>query len=213
MLRLALAASAIALVFAAQPVAIPSAQDKFAGVTRVANGQTAIATFGAGCYWCTESDFDKVKGVIETTPGFMGGKTENPTYEQVSSGATGHTEVVNVKFDPAVVTYQQLLDHYWLNVDLLDAGGQFCDRGSQYRPAIFVYDDEQQKLADASKKAIDDSKRFKEPVVVEINKAAAFTPAPDPDFYKNNAVRYKFYRAGCGRDARLKQLWGDKAGH
>jgi peptide-methionine (S)-S-oxide reductase len=174
---------------------------------------TQIATFAAGCYWCVESDFDKVKGVLETTPGFMGGKTENPTYEQVSSGATGHTEAVNITFDPTVVTYKELLDHYWVNVDPLDAGGAFCDRGSQYRPAIFVYDDEQRKLAEASKKEIEDSKRFKEPIVVEINNASAFTPAPDPDFYKTNPIRYKFYRAGCGRDSRLKQLWGDKAGH
>ncbi|MGQ0456842.1 MAG: peptide-methionine (S)-S-oxide reductase MsrA [Hyphomicrobium sp.] len=173
---------------------------------------TALATFGAGCYWCTESDFDKVKGVMETTPGFMGGHTESPTYQEVSSGATGHTEVVNVEYDPAVVNYQALLDHYWLNVDLLDAKGQFCDRGSQYRPAIFTHTDEQKKLADASKKAIEDSKRFKEPIVVEIAPATAFTPAPDPDFYKTNPIRYKFYRAGCGRDARLKQLWGEKAG-
>jgi peptide-methionine (S)-S-oxide reductase len=174
---------------------------------------TALATFAAGCYWCVESDFDKVKGVVETTPGFMGGKTENPTYSEVSSGATGHTEVVIIKYDPAVVTYQQLLDHYWVNVDPLDIDGQFCDRGTQYRPEIFVYDDEQRKLAEASKKAVEDSKRFKEPLVVAITQASAFTPAPDPDFYKTNSVRYKFYRAGCGRDARLKQLWGEKAGH
>lgn len=174
---------------------------------------TSIATFAAGCYWCVESDFDKVKGVVETTPGFMGGKTENPTYQEVSSGTTGHTEVVHVFFDPAIVSYKQLLDHYWVNVDPLDAGGQFCDRGSQYRPAIFVYNDEQRKLAEESKKAIEDSKRFKQPIVVEINAASAFTPAPDPDFYINNPVRYKFYRAGCGRDARLRQLWGEKGGH
>jgi methionine-S-sulfoxide reductase len=197
MLRSMLAAAVIALF------ASPQAQA----------ATTDLATFAAGCYWCVESDFDKVKGVLETTPGFMGGKTKNPTYQQVSSGETGHTEVVNVAFDPAVVTYQQLLDHYWVNVDLVDGTGQFCDRGSQYRPAIFVYNDEQRKLADASKQAIVNSKQFKEPVVVEINAASAFTPAPDPDYYKLNPVRYKYYRAGCGRDARLKQLWGDKAGH
>ena len=184
MLRSMLAAAVIALF------ASPQAQA----------ATTDLATFAAGCYWCVESDFDKVKGVLETTPGFMGGET-------------GHTEVVNVAFDPAVVTYQRLLDHYWVNVDLVDGTGQFCDRGSQYRPAIFVYNDEQRKLADASKQAIVNSKQFKEPVVVEINAASAFTPAPDPDYYKLNPVRYKFYRAGCGRDARLKQLWGDKAGH
>jgi methionine-S-sulfoxide reductase len=189
----------------------------FAGLTTAfaedAKPAAQIATFAAGCYWCVESDFDKVKGVVETTPGFMGGKTEKPTYDEVSSGTTGHTEVVNIKFDPAVVTYKQLLDHYWVNVDALDAGGQFCDRGSQYRPAIFVYNDEQRKLAEASKKEIEDSKRFKEPIAVEINAASAFTPAPDPDYYINNPIRYKFYRAGCGRDSRLKQLWGDKAAH
>jgi methionine-S-sulfoxide reductase len=213
MLRLSLAAVIAAVFFAAQPMATPSAQVSHYSVTRVAMTDTAIATFAAGCYWCVESDFDKVKGVLETTPGFMGGKTANPTYSEVSSGETGHTEVVNVKYDPSVVSYKELLDHYWINVDLVDAEGQFCDRGNQYRPAIFVYDDEQRKQADASKKAIIDSKQFKEPVVVEINAASAFTPAPDPDYYKNNPVRYKFYRAGCGRDARLKQLWGDKAGH
>jgi methionine-S-sulfoxide reductase len=168
----------------------------------------AVATFGAGCYWCVESDFDKIKGVLDTTPGFMGGKTPNPTYEQVSSGTTGHTEVVNVTYDPAVVTYQTLLDHYWVNVDPLDGTGQFCDRGSQYRPAIFYHDDQQRALAEQSKQAISDSRRFKAPIIVEIAKVSAFTPAPDPDYYKLNPVRYKFYRAGCGRDARLKQLWG-----
>ena len=206
MFRLLLAASIFALFFAISPA--PQAP----AATPVAMGPTATATFGAGCYWCVERDFDAVKGVVETTPGFMGGKTENPTYEEVSSGATGHTEVVNVKYDPTVVSYQQLLDYYWMHVDPLDAGGQFCDRGSQYRPAIFVYDDEQKRLADESKKALDASKRFKSPVIVEISKASAFTPAPDPDFYKTNPIRYKYYRAGCGRDARIKQLWSGKAG-
>ena len=184
-----------------------------ASAADAAKPATQIATFAAGCYWCVESDFDRVKGVLETTPGFMGGKTEKPTYQEVSSGATGHAEAVNITFDPAVVSYKELLDAYWLNVDPLDGSGQFCDRGSQYRPAIFVYNDEQKKLAEDSKKAIEDSKKFKEPIVVEINAASAFTPAPDPDFYKTNPIRYKFYRAGCGRDARLKQLWGDKGGH
>lgn len=174
---------------------------------------TAVATFAAGCYWCTESDFDKVTGVLDTTSGFMGGKTENPTYDEVSSGTTGHTEVVRVVYDPAIVTYQQLLDHYWVNVDAVDGTGQFCDRGSQYRPAIFVYNDEQKALAEASKKKLETSGQFKEPIAVQIGAHSAFTPAPDQNFYKTNAIRYKFYRSGCGRDARLKQLWGDKAGH
>jgi methionine-S-sulfoxide reductase len=174
---------------------------------------SAVATFAAGCYWCTESDFDKLKGVLDTTSGFMGGRTENPTYDEVSSGKTGHTEVVRVSYDPAVVTYQQLLDHYWVNVDAVDGTGQFCDRGSQYRPAIFVYNDEQKTLADASKKKLESSGQFKEPIAVQIMPASAFTPAPDQNFYQTNSIRYKFYRSGCGRDARLKQLWGDKAGH
>ena len=178
-----------------------------------AAGGTAVATFAAGCYWCVESDFDKVKGVLETTSGFMGGAKKNPTYEEVSTGTTGHTEVVRVSFDPSVVSYQKLLDHYWLNVDPLDADGQFCDRGSQYRPAIFVYDEEQRKLAEASKAALEKSGRFDKPLVVTINAASDFTPAHDQDFYKTNSVRYKFYRVGCGRDARLRQVWGAAAQH
>lgn len=174
---------------------------------------SAVATFAAGCYWCVESDFDKVKGVLETTSGFMGGAKKNPTYEEVSTGTTGHAEVVRVTYDPAVVSYQKLLDYYWLNVDPLDAGGQFCDRGSQYRPAIFVYDDDQRKLAEASKAALEKGGRFDNPIVVTIDAASEFTPAHDQDFYKTNAIRYKFYRAGCGRDARLQQLWGAAAQH
>ena len=180
---------------------------------RQRRAQRAIATFAAGCYWCVESDFDKVKGVLETTSGFMGGAKKNPTYEEVSTGTTGHAEVVRVTYDPSVVSYQKLLDYYWLNVDPLDAGGQFCDRGSQYRPAIFVYDDEQRKLAEASKAALEKSGRFDKPLVVTIDAASDFTPAHDQDFYKTNSVRYKFYRVGCGRDARLRQVWGAAAQH
>lgn len=172
--------------------------------------KTETATFAAGCYWCVESDFDKVKGVVETTPGFMGGQTKNPTYEQVSTGTTGHTEVVNIVFDPSAVSYEKLLDHYWVNVDPLDAKGQFCDRGSQYRPAIFVHGEAQRAAAESSKAAIVASGRFSDPIVVDVASASEFTPAPDPDFYISNPLRYKFYRAGCGRDARLQQLWGDK---
>jgi len=175
--------------------------------------KTEIATFAAGCYWCVESDFDKVPGVLDTTTGFMGGKTKNPSYEEVSTGTTGHYEAVRITYDPAVVSYDKLLNFYWHNVDLLDDGGQFCDRGSQYRPAIFVYSDDQRKLAEASKAEIEKSKRFDSPIVVPILAASELTPAHDQDFYKTNPVRYKFYRAGCGRDARLKQLWGNEAGH
>lgn len=180
-----------------------------AEVPRARDG-LAIATFAAGCYWCVESDFDKVEGVVETTPGFMGGKTKNPTYKQVSSGATGHAEVVNITYDPKVVSYKTLLDYYWHHVDFLDADGQFCDRGSQYRPAIFYYSDSEKADAEASKAAI--GKLFKAAIPVEISAASDFTPAPDPDFYINNPLRYRYYRAGCGRDARIEQLWGS-VGH
>jgi methionine-S-sulfoxide reductase len=169
-----------------------------------------VATFAAGCFWCTEADFDKIEGVLETVSGYMGGKTANPTYQQVSSGRTGHAEVVQVTYDPGKVSYRQLLDVYWRNVDPLDKGGQFCDRGDQYRPAIFYHTEDQQKLAEESKTALETSARFDRPIVVEITKASAFTPAEGyhQDFYKKNSFRYQIYRHGCGRDARLEALWG-----
>ena len=173
----------------------------------------AVATFGSGCFWCTESDFDKVEGVVKTISGYMGGLTRNPTYDQVSSGRTGHAEVVQVTYDPAKVTYEKLLDVYWKNTDPLDASGQFCDKGSQYRPVIFTHGDEQKKLAEASKQALIDAKRFKQPIVVQIAPATDFTAAEDyhQDFYKKNATHYNRYRIGCGRDARLQALWGKPA--
>lgn len=169
-----------------------------------------VATFGSGCFWCTEADFDKVEGVVETISGYMGGTTPNPTYEQVSSGTTGHAEVLQLKYDPARVTYEQLLDVYWRNVDPLDSGGQFCDRGSQYRPVIFYHNEDQKRLAEASKAALEASGRFKQPIVVEIAPASTFTPAEDyhQDFHLRNPLRYMVYRIGCGRDARLEALWG-----
>ncbi len=170
----------------------------------------AVATFASGCFWCTESDFDKVAGVVETTSGYMGGKTPNPTYHEVSRGGTGHAEVLQLKYDPGKVTYQQLLDHYWRNVDPLDGGGQFCDRGDQYRPAIFYHTDEQKRLAEDSKAALEKSGRYKQPIVVEITAASAFTPAEDyhQDYYMRHPIQYFIYRSGCGRDARLEALWG-----
>ncbi len=173
------------------------------------------ATFASGCFWCTEADFDKVDGVVSTTSGYTGGKTEHPTYEQVSTGRTGHAESLQVRYDPKKVTYEQLLDYYWHHTDVLDAGGQFCDRGSQYRPVIFTHTPEQKRLAEASKAALEKSGRFKAPIAVEIVPASTFTPAEEyhQDYYKKNPVRYGFYRHGCGRDARLKQLWGEEAGH
>ncbi len=175
---------------------------------RAADTKSAVATFAAGCYWCVESDFDKVAGVLDTESGFMGGHTKNPTYEEVGTGETGHTEVVRVTYDPAIASYSNLLAHFWRNVDPHDATGQFCDRGSQYRPAIFVYDDEQKRLAAESKAALEKGGKLKEPIVVEILSAGEFTAAKDQNFYKTNSTRYKFYRAGCGRDARLGQIWG-----
>lgn len=171
---------------------------------------TEVATFAGGCYWCVESDFDKVQGVLSTESGFMGGTEPNPTYEDVSSGNTGHIEVVRVTYDPKIVTYDALLQHFWVNVDPLDGSGQFCDRGKHYRPAIFAYNDEQKSKAAMSKQKIVDSKRFDQPIVVEILPSSDFTAAKDQNFYKTNSLRYKYYRAGCGRDARLNALWGDK---
>ena len=188
-------------------------------VTRPAAAQSQegleVATFASGCFWCTESEFDKVDGVKETISGYLGGKTENPTYKQVSSGRTGHTEAVQLKYDPKVVSYGKLLDYYWRHVDLLDGGGQFCDRGNQYRPAIFTHTPGQKKLAQESKTALDKSGRFDKPIAVEIVEADTFTPAEDyhQNYYETNSLRYRYYRHACARDARLKQLWGDEATH
>ena len=174
---------------------------------------TAIATFAGGCFWCTEADFDKVDGVISTTSGYIGGKTANPTYDSVSAGATGYAEAVEVVFDPSKVTYSKLLEYYWRTIDPTTKDRQFCDSGSQYRTAIFTHDEQQRALAEASKKALSNNKPFREPIVTEIVDATRFYPAEDyhQNYHTKNPVRYKFYRANCGRDARLKQLWGPQA--
>ncbi|MCG6923280.1 MAG: peptide-methionine (S)-S-oxide reductase MsrA [Acidobacteria bacterium] len=174
----------------------------------------ARATFAGGCFWCMEPPFDKVDGVYSTTSGYAGGKVKNPSYRQVSAGVTGHAEAIQVVYDPERVTYEELLEVFWHNVDPLDGGGQFCDRGSQYRTAIFFEGDEQRRAAEASKQALTDSGRLPGPIVTEITPLEAFYPAEDyhQDFYKRNPVRYTSYRAGCGRDRRLKQLWGE-SGH
>jgi peptide-methionine (S)-S-oxide reductase len=173
----------------------------------------SIATFAGGCFWCMEPPYDKRDGVFTVYSGYMGGKELNPTYEQVSSGRTGHTEVVQVTYDPAKVSYQTLLDTYWVNVDPVDKGGQFCDRGPQYRPEIFVHTPEQRKLAEASKAAIDGSKKLQWPIVVPVTDAGIFTKAEEyhQKFYKKNVAHYTRYRQGCGRDARLEALWGKAA--
>jgi peptide-methionine (S)-S-oxide reductase len=176
---------------------------------------TAKATFAGGCFWCVESDFDKVAGVISTTSGYTGGKTANPSYEQVSSHSTGHAEAVEVVYDPAKISYAQLVEHFWRTIDPTVKDQQFCDHGSPYRTAIFAQDAEQLKTAQASHAALEKSKPFKEPIVTEIVLATAFFPAEEyhQNYYQKNPVRYKYYRTSCGRDARLKQLWGDQAGH
>jgi peptide-methionine (S)-S-oxide reductase len=175
----------------------------------------AVATFAGGCFWCMEPPYDKLPGVVATISGYTGGSKANPTYEEVSSGRTGHAEAVQVVYDPKKVTYEQLLDVFWHNVDPTVKDRQFCDGGSQYRTAIFYHDAAQRQAAEASKAALAKSKPFPEPVVTEITMAGTFYPAEDyhQDYYKKNPVRYQIYRSGCGRDARLKQLWGDKAGH
>ena len=170
----------------------------------------AVATFAGGCFWCMEPPYDKLQGVISTTSGYMGGKTRNPTYEQVTTGTTGHTEVVQVAYDPEKVSYATLLEVFWRNIDPTQRDGQFCDHGSQYRTAIFYHNEEQRKLALASKAQIEKTKPFKGDIVTEITTAPEFYRAEEyhQDFYKKNPTRYKFYRAGCGRDARLQALWG-----
>jgi peptide-methionine (S)-S-oxide reductase len=170
----------------------------------------ATATFAAGCFWCVEEAFDKVPGVVATTSGYMGGKTKNPSYEQVSSGLTGHTEAVQVKYDPQKVSYDKLLETFWLNHDPTYIDRQFCDHGSQYRPSIFWHNEEQKRLAEASKTKWDQAKPFKEPIRTPIVQAAEFWAAEGyhQDYYKKNPFNYKRYTFGCGRYERLDQLWG-----
>jgi peptide methionine sulfoxide reductase msrA/msrB len=174
----------------------------------------AHATFAGGCFWCMEASLDEVPGVVSTTSGFAGGTLKNPSYEQVSDGGTGHAESVRVAYDPSKLTYEKLLDAYWRNVDPTDPGGQFCDRGNQYRTAIFYENDAQRRAAEESKRELAASGRLPRPVVTEIVPLEAFYPAEEyhQDFYKKNPIRYHAYRAGCGRDRRLKELWG-ASGH
>ena len=168
----------------------------------------AKATFAGGCFWCTEADFDKVPGVIGTTSGFIGGMRVNPTYQEVVTGRTGHTEAVEIVYDPSKVTYEKLLDVFWRNHDPLTKNRQFCDSGNQYRPGIFYHGDDQRRLAEASKQTA--QARLKQPIQTEITQATTFYAAEDyhQDYYLKNPVRYKFYRFNCGRDQRLEVLWG-----
>jgi peptide-methionine (S)-S-oxide reductase len=185
----------------------------WAAAQATASANTAKAIFAGGCFWCTEADFDKVPGVLSTTSGYIGGKVPNPTYQQVTTKTTGHAEAVEIVFDPAKVSYEQLLEHYWRTIDPTTKDRQFCDSGSPYRSAIFALDAAQLKAAQASLAALEKSKPFPEPIVTQIALAGPFYAAEDyhQDYYKKNPVRYQYYRSGCGRDARLKQLWGKQA--
>ena len=187
----------------------------FAAVLGGASAQTtaaatARATFAGGCFWCMEQPFDKLDGVISTTSGYTSGTKANPTYQEVSAGGTGHTEAVQVEYDPKKVSFEKLLDVFWRNIDPTQKDGQFCDNGSQYRSWIYFHDAEQKRLAEASKAALEKSKPFKGAIVTEIVQATKFYPAEEyhQDYYLKNPIRYAYYRNGCGRDARLKALWG-----
>ena len=189
----------------------------FSGMAWVSSGLAAekleIATFAGGCFWCVESDFDGAPGVVKTISGYTGGLLKDPTYKQVSVGGTGHIEAVEIHFDPTKTTYQKLLDVLWHSVDPTDAGGQFCDRGQSYETAIFTHSDAQKRIAEASKKMLMKKAGLKEPIVTPIRVAPAFYPAETyhQNYYKKNPLRYKVYRYGCGRDARLRELWGKEA--
>ena len=173
--------------------------------------KTASAVFAGGCFWCTESDFEKVDGVIEAISGYTGGHLKNPTYYQVSAGGTGHLESVKVIYDPSKVTYEQLLDYFWRHVDPTDPGGQFVDRGSQYRSAIFYANETQKRLAEKSKQQLEASGKFDKPIVTDILPLGEFYPAEDyhQNYYKKNPIRYHYYRYGSGRDQFLKKTWAD----
>ena len=205
--RLAVAALFLSL-------AIPAvARAESAGGT--ATDGLAVAVFAGGCFWCMEPPFDALDGVVSTTSGYIGGNIASPRYEQVSRGGTGHAEAVKVVYRPDQIGYEALLEVFWRNIDPLDGGGQFCDRGDQYRSAIFYSDDEQRQIAEQSRESLKQSQRFGEPIVTDVVPATEFYPAEDyhQDYYRKNPLRYKFYRYGCGRDARLQELWGsDYAG-
>jgi len=170
------------------------------------------ATFAGGCFWCMEPPFDKLDGVVSTTSGYTGGVEKNPTYEQVSSGRTGHLEAIEVLYDPSKVSYEQLLDVFWKNVDPTQGNGQFVDIGPQYRTAIFYHTEEQRRLALESRNRLQESRKFAKPIVTEIRPAMEFYKAEDyhQDYYLNNPIRYKYYRWGSGRDQFIEKVWGEK---
>jgi peptide-methionine (S)-S-oxide reductase len=183
----------------------------FGTTATLAQSAPRTAVFAGGCFWCMEGPFEKLAGVSEVVSGYAGGRTVNPTYEQVTAGGTGHTEVVRVSYDPAKVSYATLLEIYWRNVDPFDGGGQFCDRGASYRPEIFVATEDERRIAEQSKTALE--QRFGRPIAVRITAATPFYAAEGyhQDYYLRNPLRYKYYRNGCGRDARLDKVWGAEA--
>ena len=201
---LLLAWATVGAALAQAPAAAPAAAATTAKVP------TAKATFAGGCFWCTEADFDKVPGVLSTTSGYIGGTVANPTYQQVSAKKTGHAEAVEIVFDPAKVSYEQLLAVYWRSIDPTTRDRQFCDSGTPYRTAIFTHGPEQRAAARASLQALEKSKPFAEPIVTTLQPAPTFYPAEDyhQNYHTKNPLRYNYYRQGCGRDARLQQLWG-----
>ena len=176
---------------------------------------TERAIFAGGCFWCMEAPFDALPGVISVTPGYTGGDKINPTYQEVSAGGTGHAEAVQIEYDPAQISYSALLNVFWHNIDPTVTDRQFCDNGHQYRAVIFYRGEGQQKAAVQSKAELEKSKHFRDVVVTEIAPAARFYPAEEyhQHYYKKNPIRYRYYRNGCGRDKRLKELWGSSAGH
>jgi peptide-methionine (S)-S-oxide reductase len=184
-------------------------------IAQPANPAPAKATFAGGCFWCMQGPFDRLDGVISTTSGYTGGSKKNPTYSEVSSGETGHAESVQVVYDPKRVSYEKLLDTFWHNIDPTVKDRQFCDIGTQYRSAIFYHNAEQKHLAEASKAALEKSRPFKGEIITQIVPAGDFWPAEEyhQDYYKKNPVRYNFYRSGCGRDARLEEIWGKAPAH
>ncbi len=195
--------SAILALFFTLPVVAES--------PKAANVETAI--LAGGCFWCIESDYEKLDGVLDVVSGYTGGEIINPTYKQVSSGKSGHIEVVKVTYDAERISYSEILDYFWRHIDPTRDDGQFCDRGPQYRPAIFYQDERQHQAALASRKQIAQSKPFPEPLKVELIQATTFYLAEDyhQDYYKKNPIRYKFYRLNCGRDKRVEELWGESS--
>ncbi len=184
------------------------------GQAGAATSGLANATFAGGCFWCMEEVFEGVEGVVSVVSGYTGGQKANPSYEEVSDGWTGHAEAIELQFDPAKVSYGRLLEVFWRNVDPTTPDRQFCDRGHQYRTAVFYHDEEQRRLVEESQWNIEQTKRFEEPIVTEIVAASTFYPAEEyhQDFYKKNPIRYKFYKFNCGRTQRLEDLWGTTTG-